>query len=162
MKKLFEFMKAHTLLSSFLVSLVSQLEGLGREGCKVVMKRNLILTQRSRFISETKIGLSFSLYCCLFWNAYLSWGLRERPCSSLLKSDFESTQVWVEYVFYADGCFLITWRKCRASSLMKFCFKVEKCLIYLCIPKDYNSVRYVVSKHLVNVCWIKLWRAWIF
>ena len=57
-------MKAYTF---FLTTLVSQPAGLGKKGSKVAMKRNLILNQRSRFISKTKIGLSFSPCCCLFW-----------------------------------------------------------------------------------------------
>ena len=57
-------MKAYTL---FLMSLVSQPAGLGKKDSKVAMKRNLILNQRSRFMSKTKIGLNFSPCCCLFW-----------------------------------------------------------------------------------------------
>lgn len=57
----------------------------GERGLKVVMKRNLTLNQRSRFISETKIGLSFSLGCCLFWNEYLRWSLSEWPAAHCWK-----------------------------------------------------------------------------
>lgn len=45
---------------------------------------------------------------------------------------------------------------------MRFCFKVKMCLIYFCISVAYNSVRHLLHKHSINVCWTTLWQAWIF
>lgn len=77
----------------------------GERRLKVFMKRNLILNQRSRFISDTKMGLSFSPCYCLFWNEYQRQSLRERPAALCWKVIFESTLIQVKYRFYADRPF---------------------------------------------------------
>lgn len=125
----------------------------GERRLKVFMKRNLILNQRCRFISDTKMGLSFSPCCCLFWNEYHRQSLRERPAALCWKVILNPLWSKLNIVFMLTGLSFLVWRKCRSSVVMGFCFKVEMCLIYLRIFWAYNTVRPLVSKHLVNVCW---------
>lgn len=145
-------MKGHTLLPIFLMDLVSQLVGLGREGYKVVKNRNLIWNQRSRFVSVSEIGLSFSQCSCLFWNEYLRWNLRERPAALCWKVIFKSIQIQVESVFHADGVFSLP-EKMQQFIIDRILLRSGIYLIYLCISGACNNARYLVSKHFVNVCW---------
>lgn len=120
-------------------------------GLKVVMKRNLILSQRSRFISEIKISLSFSPCCCLFWNEYLRWSLRERPAAFCWKVILNLLWFKLNMFFMLMGLFSLPRENAGVCKRWDFASRWRRALfIFVFLRCTVLSDSY--KQHL-NVCW---------